>query len=55
MVLTKTEQKRLADIRASAIKWGAVKDTSTWETPFLLEIIDRMTEERAKDRRENLR
>jgi hypothetical protein len=42
------ETKRLADIRMQVLTWSIETDTSTWEAPFLIKIID----EQAKELRE---
>lgn len=38
--MTEDDQKRLARIRSQNLQWGAWVDTSTWETTFLLGVID---------------
>lgn len=45
ITLTLAEQERLAKIRMEALKWCAHDPSiwKVWETPFLLEIIDRQT------------
>lgn len=46
-LLTPQEQRRIAQIRANIEMWSAETDTSTWEAPFLLGIIDRMASRKA--------
>lgn len=38
--MTKTDQERLADIRARQLLWDIETDTQSWEVPFLLRVID---------------
>ena len=46
--MTKTDQQRLAQIRAENAKWEALwpETTQTWEATFLLRIIDELLAER---------
>ncbi len=38
--MTDQQAARLADIRSRTLFWSAVRDVSTWESPFLLELLD---------------
>jgi hypothetical protein len=38
--MTSVESKRLAEIRSRCELWSAVRDTSTWETSFLLKLLE---------------
>jgi hypothetical protein len=42
--VTKSDQERLARMRADNLKWSALMDTSTWESTFFLAIIDELNE-----------
>jgi hypothetical protein len=37
--------RRLANIRAQWMTWSALTDTATWDTTFLLQIIDSQNRE----------
>ncbi len=39
------DQDRLADIRQKSLTWSALQDTSSWEAPFLLRLLDEKTRE----------
>lgn len=39
------DQNRLAEIRSQAHFWASHVDTSTWETPFLLRLLDEKSQE----------
>jgi hypothetical protein len=43
--------RRLASIRTQLMRWSATHDTSTWESAFFLEVIDRKNREIARLRR----
>jgi hypothetical protein len=51
MTMTAQETHRLAEIRSQALLWSAMRDTSTWETAFLLRIIDQKEREIRRLRR----
>jgi hypothetical protein len=45
VLMTAVQAKRLAEIRSRSEMWAAVRDTSTWETSFLLALLDEKDQE----------
>lgn len=51
-----TDEKRLALIRTQNAMWRAVEPTAeTWDTTFLLKLLDRATNEKTNNRRRRSR
>lgn len=47
--MTKTDQERLANIRKDLMQWNAIQgNVSSWDSTFLVNIIDRQSEELRK-------